>query len=108
MNAKHTPGPWLKSPREGSTFVWAGGDGIDDGVNIVADVFDSHGSKSSEEAIANARLIATAPDLLDALHDTAVALAAILAQPQDETRRPHAQHYLERAREVLAKAGGAA
>lgn len=68
MSTKHTPGPWSLFIESGvvrpgieaksvsfSVVVW-GADGDSEGV---------HG-RTSDEAIANARLIATAPELLDA------------------------------------------
>jgi hypothetical protein len=42
--------------------------------------------------------------LLDALHDAAMAIEALLGAPDDETRRPHARHFAERARAAIAKA----
>lgn len=59
MNAKHTPGPWIVNY-----------DGLnidtkqDGGIEQVARV-----SRTNEEREANARLIAAAPDLLDALKE---------------------------------------
>lgn len=70
MSTKHTPGPWktedrryliTDAPDEGSIGVYAGGFWI-------ADVHGAHvGPKSRDEADANARLIAAAPELLEAL-----------------------------------------
>ena len=50
-NSKHTPGPWLRLGRS-----------IGVGAGEIATVWELEG-----KAIANARLIAAAPDLLDAL-----------------------------------------
>ncbi len=59
MNS-HTPGPWR---RVGST-VQAGA--TDEGTHVmVSDSYFGHGDR--EETEANARLIAAAPDLLEAL-----------------------------------------
>lgn len=58
MEFKGTPGPWHVS-NEGRLLVRD-----DDWLGIVA---DSLGYNSEEEEVANARLIAAAPDLLDAL-----------------------------------------
>ena len=72
--AKHTPGPWLIG---GARYVYAAGQ---DGANICA-VGEPRasttvgytplelGSKDNEEAYANARLIAAAPDMLALLKD---------------------------------------
>lgn len=40
--------------------------------------------------------------LRDAAHDAVIALKALLEKPEDESRRPHAQHYLERLNTALA------
>ena len=71
MSTKHTPGPWTMHPR------------FDDGAEVRAlapvawcSVASTHGASGSQvidvaEARANARLIAAAPDLLEALEDIA-------------------------------------
>ena len=63
--AKHTPGPWSEARRSHCTvlnalFINGGGD-------RVARVVVPHTASNIEEYEANARLIAAAPDLLDAL-----------------------------------------
>ena len=62
-NAKHTPGPWLAKP----TGPWDGWDGwsVEDASGSV--VCDAHGSQLSGTREANARLIAGAPEMLEAL-----------------------------------------
>ena len=67
MSAAHTAGPWVMD-KNGT--VWAHGDGVNDGICLVADVWDGNQqfhSRRSEEAFANRRLIAASPDLLAAL-----------------------------------------
>ncbi len=58
MSAKHTPGPWKFSAEsidpEWSVVTTAGG-------SVIANVNDRH------DQLANARLIAAAPDMLEAL-----------------------------------------
>lgn len=65
MSAKHTPGPWR------ATLVndtgWAVGPNTADGPDYVADVHMLTTGRSDEDSAANARLIAAAPELLDAL-----------------------------------------
>ena len=69
--SKHTPGPWRLNKRdEMDVAVW-GSDGftICGDIYIIADVsfpekYDAYGHEE-----ANARLIAAAPDLLDALEE---------------------------------------
>lgn len=58
MSAKHTPGPWK---RTGALTVRGGALG-----RLIAKV-DGGGSINSEEIYANTRLIAAAPDMLEAL-----------------------------------------
>ncbi len=62
--SKHTPGPWLIY--DNGTFVYALGNG---GTNVFwADVQSAGSERASlSEKRANARLIAAAPELLDAL-----------------------------------------
>lgn len=59
MSAKHTPGPWLVSP-----FV-ARVDNPRDNLPICALLWPTD-ERSEDETEANARLIAAAPDLLEA------------------------------------------
>jgi hypothetical protein len=68
MSAKYTPGPWAVNHAGDSkgiseVFVYAPHCGVDD-VSVAADIVDPVTSQPSE---ANARLIAAAPELLEAL-----------------------------------------
>lgn len=58
MHSKHTPGPWDVDEGDKSTIYEL------DAANPIAEVFSD---RSAEENEANARLIAAAPELLDAL-----------------------------------------
>ena len=62
---KHTPAPWQLSTIDGEDCLMVGGG--DDGSMIVADIRTRFSDVYSESESANARLIAAAPDLLDAL-----------------------------------------
>jgi hypothetical protein len=88
MTDKHTPGPWIDYDGE----VYAG-------KYLVADVWE-HPS-GDDVARANARLIAAAPDMLDALRQAAI------CENQDafRNRRPVAPWY-ESACAAIAKAEG--
>ena len=60
---KHTPGPWR-------TFVWNefAGEAVISHVTVITDNKDiAKFSRWTDEVMANARLIAAAPDLLEAL-----------------------------------------
>jgi hypothetical protein len=70
--SKHTPGPWhLGSHGEQYNFAHVRA-GSDDSAETIAEVFGLYintgrAGQKNEEAIANARLIAAAPELLAAL-----------------------------------------
>lgn len=96
MKAEHTPGKWKvegSDNPDGSNLIVLDEDG-----RVIADMCDSCGVEDCEEAEANARLIAAAPDLLEALRDLHDACAHW--EDQDDP-------VLVRARAAIAKAGGA-
>lgn len=66
MSAAHTPGPWLAREwtRHSPTTVMRERDGVPGRIQPIADV-SSCGFASTDEEIANALLIAAAPDLLE-------------------------------------------
>ena len=69
MTAKHTPGPWtIKGPSAPNRPKTDGGDYaiIADG-KIIAEAIYQTDETDFQPVIANARLIAAAPDLLEAL-----------------------------------------
>lgn len=85
--SKHTPGPWIINwsgrRKDGKIvhdecYVSAPGTGVDD-VSVAADIADPLTGKTS---IANARLIAAAPDLLDGARDF-IAFRAAMANEDD-------------------------
>jgi hypothetical protein len=105
----HTPGPWTADIRVGCAVVYQGegsGGCIDNGrkrlayfagCRIEVDGKFDHWDVSPED-IANAHLIAAAPELLEALND--------LVDCISETRRTSAHDALERAFAAIAKAEG--
>jgi hypothetical protein len=72
MTSKHTPGPWCICGNEKEATIVRAGDGIATHVARLHEMWicDEHGGS----VIANARLIAAAPDLLAALADMVDAL----------------------------------
>jgi len=85
----HTPGPWFEhshrqiGPREG----------------IVCEVWSAHGDADAiGQADANAHLIASAPDLLEALNSSIKFIEAMT---------PYGVNALKKARAAVAKATGA-
>lgn len=57
MNTKHTPGPWTVNPKAKTN--------IRHGNLTIANCSSTHDGSRAEEEIANAKLIAAAPDLLE-------------------------------------------
>jgi hypothetical protein len=90
----HTPGPWLVRPAE-VTSGW--GLCVGNGKHIVAQLKGPAGA----EKVANARLIAAAPEMLEALQ------GMLVEKPIDEIL-VYAKAAKEKARAVIAKATGEA
>lgn len=94
MNRKYTQGPWLLSTIDGEDALMVGGG---DGSDVVADIrtdpahFFLHGE---EEVEANAHLIASAPELYEALKAlySEVCTTRHLAIPKARTANEH-DHY---------------
>ena len=98
--AEHTAGPWTEHPQQGTNTI-----DIRSREDVwIASVLDSHdndkgGFPSDDECKANAKLVAAAPELLDAAH-------ALLVGVEDAY--PHTKHFTlnVKLREALAKATG--
>jgi hypothetical protein len=89
-NTKHTPGPWVFGNRR-----WVYGPN-DECVAVVGDGF-------RETDSANAKLIAAAPELLEALSDLVYEMTA---EASAEQRLRNCGYALEKARLALQRAGG--
>ena len=63
MNTKHTPAPWTVNPKAKTN--------IRHGNLTIANCSSTHDGSREEEEIANAKLIAAAPELLEALEKIA-------------------------------------
>lgn len=61
MNTKHTPAPWTVNPKAKTN--------IRHGNLTIANCSSTHDGSRAEEEIANAKLIAAAPELLEALEE---------------------------------------
>jgi hypothetical protein len=96
MSTQHTPGPW--KVKAGSNAVLAGRKQICSHVNA-ASVLPVNIVQDYEIATANARLIAAAPDLLEALKDIVEFWDSIV--PTDAVNQMHIN-----ARAAIAKATG--
>ena len=93
----HTPGPWLV---EGRTVYALNDDGYN---RFSALVQDAH--TPGDELEANARLIAAAPELLEALEDIANDYAERFDMDSQSTN-PGMKVVVENARAAIAKARG--
>jgi len=114
MTTKHTPGPWRVITDDDEYLPGEMSDFIDIGhccfsAHAVTALQKNYNHDSAEEHLANARLIAAAPDLLEALSDTLAALqVASNAQEKsgDIVGASETQFKLRRARAAIAKAEG--
>ena len=99
----YTPGPWDVEPKGSRHFV----DGAD---GLTVAYLDRAGVRERSEIEANARLIASAPELLDALEGCADALREAgkdFAQANRLAARPNLYELHEQAaRAAIAKARG--
>lgn len=92
----HTPGPWQYSFEGGTVAFIVEADGT-----TVAKISTTENSTAHSALPANARLIAAAPDMLEALE----AIVKSLADHDDEGMIEHAQQMID-ARAAIAKAKG--
>lgn len=105
MNTKHTPGPWRATRANAQTMpfqydppaVFAGD------LKPVAVVHYGGSYAGSEEAEANARLIAAAPELAEAVRG----ILSLIENPDECGFAYSDDKEVEFARAVLAKIGGA-
>lgn len=104
MSAKHTPGPWRI---EGYTRLLGGGvtgHTISHGVNNYRDGPEGYVCTTNGTSEADARLIAAAPDLFDALQDIVADDDAGVSLADQRSRW---DERMSAARAALAKATGA-
>jgi hypothetical protein len=95
----HTPGPWILSESDSaaSSFGIADANG-----SSIASVGDGRHDGAPEESAANARLIAAAPDLLDAC----MTLAEVASDSVELGDWPELIKAIEQADAAIAKADG--
>ena len=101
--AKHTPGPWVAGRADMSTLVdgvqskWVyGGEQSEQYVAVASGLIKG----PWDEVMANARLIAAAPDLLAASQ----ALLDALAEPIEIVREHHMDNVVQAMADAIAKA----
>ena len=98
MTVQHTPGPWsAEIPSASNGYVWI--DPVDGCCGEIATVWNTH-----DNSEANARLIAAAPDLLEALK----AVVNDWVAPDDLPFEDGEMPALDAARAAIAKATGEA
>lgn len=100
MNSKHTPGPWNDSP----TINLCGCHHVGLNIGFLA----TTSSKRYEEGLANARLIAAAPELLEALVKAVECGMVPTSSVKDGGASKHSQQVrcADMIRAVIAKATG--
>lgn len=99
MPMLYTPGPWCSSDRD--VIVRKQG-----GSTWIADCRVSNGASSRAEQEANARLIASAPDLLEAADNARSILDLLLAEMPSSSLRTCAQVAHSLLVDVIAEADG--
>lgn len=105
LTVKYTPGPWaIGGPDD--AYIFAGTDASEKRIaEIVEDDLDSgYDYCSTEEADANARLIAAAPEMLEALQVAETVL--ILLKHEVEGLRFNGKNVLPRVQTAIRKAKG--
>lgn len=103
MKTQHTPGPWMNTPMQDT--IWTA-----DGMTKIATIADlpwNDGKSDWMTEQANARLIAAAPELLEALQACIEIVARVGTVAIEEgTIILRAQACLDQARAVIAKVQG--
>ena len=105
VRSKHTPGPWeVFDDVEGCEFP--GIDNAGESIVLCGSIFDDGGIRgdTKEERLANARLIAAAPDMLEAIEETLQSVVMNRLHDTIEISRDA----IELLRAALAKAKGGA
>lgn len=107
---KHTPGPWVVERQQvnqmgtaiGEPIAVVGGPATGEKVGFVVGRTCDYGPHGDEQTAANARLIAAAPDLLEACKD---ALGAMVAE-YGSNPPPFVSATFDNLRAAIAKAEG--
>ena len=103
MNTKHTPGPWFSTDNGWHGTVVTHNSPVTDHILQICAV-QCTGAKTLEEGKANARLLALAPELAEALRGLVKVIQE--AMPPDYASQPYTASRLHAARAVLAKLEG--
>ena len=105
---KHTPGPWHigVGNGEGSIFADNGRTRIEIGGTTLYPICQVNRKWEDEEDEANARLIAAAPELLQAIKDLFRECAMVHKSWGDGANTKEADAAIKRAKDAIAKATG--
>jgi hypothetical protein len=101
MEAKHTQGPWSRSNPRGLTI-----NGPPDRTGWVLTVAHVADRPDEKQALADACLIAAAPDLLAALEDIVQVALEDIVQASDANDGDSLMHAIQAAQTIIAKAKG--
>jgi hypothetical protein len=104
MSAAHTPGPWIVAPDKNGECVMTV-----DGFFITETISCAGHESTVETQYANARLIASAPDLLEALTDARDMLACAIRSAVDDMSYDVREHLgIKKIDAAIKKSTGAA
>jgi hypothetical protein len=102
MSATHTPGPWFNTSQDDTPMGEVMDQPLDSGTTLFISV-------CGPNAKADARLIAAAPELLEALQGCLAAWNRLYpSMPVDTAYEDCEFREMQKARAAIAKAGGAA
>lgn len=109
--AEHTPGPWfVEMPNWQTPHVWINAVGSSGVAKIeTCDYGDGKGERITDEDLANARLIAAAPETAaerDRLKEVNAELLAALKAVMGEWKDGYGLNCVEQVRAAIAKAEG--
>lgn len=106
MSNKHTPGPWAMPDSGQGRISKVGANGGWDGLIATADCGDF--ARSRSEGLANALLIAAAPELLEALQRFVKVMDESYDYPDTSGELQRLREAANEARAAIAKATGGA
>ena len=108
MSAQHTPGPWWLQADGAGWYVECTPERGYSVAYIRSEVAEDDPDTPDAEKEANARLIAAAPDLLEALKELSRSFIGTYSDDQrsDDEINNHREHWERMARAAIAKATG--
>ena len=101
MKIKHTPGPWKVNKKVKTSIEQ---EKAGQGMNIICECQDPDGERTTEEDKANARLIAAAPDMLEALKELYKQCNMVHKHWGEGSNQKEADAAIEAGKKAIAKA----